>query len=142
LIGEVVRRMTGLLRKHHMAAPTTDQHDRLRKTAQIAVESFTLGECFTMTMGGAKTASSAKLQRPRMSAAAVTGSAIDGVATYLGNALNGDWTVFEYDRRADAPPSLETETLAVVLGLNPMTMSLADAKGAAEQLVRPGALGG
>ena len=133
LIGEIVRRMAGLLRQHYMAAPTADQHERLCTTARAALEHFTLGQCFTMTMGGVKTAASVKLQRRKMSATAVTGCAVGGFATYLDRALDGDWSVFEYTRPIDTPPSSETETLAAVLGLEPMSMSLASAAEAARR---------
>jgi hypothetical protein len=133
MVGEVVRHMSGWLRRHRMETLSANQHERLCQTARLALESFTLGQCFTMTKSGVNTASSAKLQRPQMSAAAVTGCAINGCADYLESALGGDWDVFEYDRHTNTPPSIETETLAFILGVQTMSMGLASAREAARR---------
>lgn len=141
MVGEVLRRMSALLWEHYMDAPTTEQEKRLRTSAREALEAFTVGQCFTMTFNAVVSAAAAKRRKREMSAVAVTGFAVNKFATYLGRALDGDWDVFEYGRRADAPVSHETEMLAVdVLGLDPMTMSVPAVKQVATHMAGPGPL--
>jgi hypothetical protein len=110
LAGEACRYLHDALATHGLPPTTGEIRDDLNTVARAAVQTYTLGQCYSLLWRAAKDGAAATKRHP-MPLASGTSHAVNQFRANLSRARSGKWNVYQYNEIATLPLAWQTRTL-------------------------------
>lgn len=128
---EAARYLSHQLARHTLAPLSADQWTKLTEHAEDALDTYSLGQCYSMLWRSAKDGA-ALTKRSSAGPVGGTGHAVNQFGANIARARSSDWEVHEYVQPTDLRFALETSVVCErIFAMEPMTLRIDDVRAVA-----------